>query len=32
VTENAGTLQFGPLTDSQVKDVQNIVAKYELQS
>jgi aryl-alcohol dehydrogenase-like predicted oxidoreductase len=32
VTENAGALQFGPLTDSQVKDVQNIVAKYELQS
>jgi aryl-alcohol dehydrogenase-like predicted oxidoreductase len=32
VTENAGAMQFGPLTDSQVKDVQNIAAKYGLQS
>ena len=31
VTENAGAMQFGPLTDSQVKDIQAIVAKYELQ-
>lgn len=32
VTENAGAMQFGPLTDSQLNEVQNIVAKYELQS
>jgi aryl-alcohol dehydrogenase-like predicted oxidoreductase len=32
VTENAGAMQFGPLTESQVKEVQNIVGKYELQS
>jgi len=32
VTENAGAMQFGPLTESQLKDVQPIVAKYELQS
>jgi aryl-alcohol dehydrogenase-like predicted oxidoreductase len=31
VTENAGAMQFGPLTEAQVKDVQAIVAKYELQ-
>jgi len=30
VTDNAGALQFGPLTDEQVKDVQAIVSKYEL--
>ena len=30
VTENAGAMEFGPLTDSQVKDIQAIVAKYEL--
>lgn len=30
VTENAGALQFGPLTESQVKDVQAIVANHEL--
>jgi aryl-alcohol dehydrogenase-like predicted oxidoreductase len=30
VTENAGALQFGPLTESQVKEVQAIVANYEL--
>jgi len=28
VTENAGAMQFGPLTDSQMKDVQAIVAKF----
>jgi aryl-alcohol dehydrogenase-like predicted oxidoreductase len=31
VRENAGAMQFGPLTEAQVKDVQAIVAKYELQ-
>jgi len=31
VTENAGAMQFGPLTESQVKEVQTIVAEYELQ-
>jgi aryl-alcohol dehydrogenase-like predicted oxidoreductase len=30
VTENAGAMQFGPLTESQVKEVQTIVGKYEL--
>ena len=30
VTENAGAMQFGPLTEAQVKEVQTIVAKYEL--
>src|SRR5512134_729148 len=30
VTENAGAMQFGTLTESQVKEVQTIVAKYEL--
>jgi aryl-alcohol dehydrogenase-like predicted oxidoreductase len=30
VTENAGAMQFGPLTESQVKEIQTIVAKYEL--
>jgi aryl-alcohol dehydrogenase-like predicted oxidoreductase len=32
VRENAGAMQFGPMTESQVKEVQNIVAKYVLQS
>jgi aryl-alcohol dehydrogenase-like predicted oxidoreductase len=32
VTENAGAMQFGPLTESQVKEVQEIVAKYELKN
>ncbi len=32
VTENAGAMQFGPLTDLQVKEVQTIVGKYELNS
>ena len=31
VKENAGAIQFGPLTESQVKEIQAIVAKYELQ-
>ena len=30
VTENAGALQYGPLSESQVKDVQAIVANHEL--
>jgi aryl-alcohol dehydrogenase-like predicted oxidoreductase len=30
VTENAGAMQYGPLTESQVKEVQTIVAKKEL--
>ncbi len=29
VTENAGAMEFGPLTDSQVKEVQAVIAKYE---
>jgi aryl-alcohol dehydrogenase-like predicted oxidoreductase len=32
VTDNAGALQFGPLGESQVKELQDVVAKYELQS
>jgi aryl-alcohol dehydrogenase-like predicted oxidoreductase len=32
VTENAGALQYGPLTESQVKTVQAIVAKYGFKS
>jgi aryl-alcohol dehydrogenase-like predicted oxidoreductase len=30
VRENAGAMEFGPLTREQVKEVQDIVAKYEL--
>jgi len=30
VTENAGAMEFGPLTDAQVNDVQAIVGKHEL--
>jgi aryl-alcohol dehydrogenase-like predicted oxidoreductase len=30
VTENAGAMQFGPLMESQVKEIQTMVAKYEL--
>jgi aryl-alcohol dehydrogenase-like predicted oxidoreductase len=30
VMENAGAMQFGPLTESQVEEVQAIVGKYEL--
>jgi aryl-alcohol dehydrogenase-like predicted oxidoreductase len=30
VTENAGALEFGPLSEEQVKEIQEIVAKYEL--
>jgi len=31
VKDNAGALEFGPLTDAQVKEIQGIVAKYEIQ-
>jgi aryl-alcohol dehydrogenase-like predicted oxidoreductase len=31
VEENAGAMQVGPLTESQVKEVQMIVRKYELE-
>ena len=30
VTENAGAMEFGPLTEAQVKEIQGIVGKYEL--
>jgi aryl-alcohol dehydrogenase-like predicted oxidoreductase len=30
VEDNAGAMRFGPLTESQVKDVQAIVEKYEI--
>jgi aryl-alcohol dehydrogenase-like predicted oxidoreductase len=30
VTENAGAMQFGPLTEEQVKEVQTIVRKHDL--
>jgi aryl-alcohol dehydrogenase-like predicted oxidoreductase len=30
VTENAGAMQYGPLTEAQVEEVQGIVTKYEL--
>jgi aryl-alcohol dehydrogenase-like predicted oxidoreductase len=30
VRENAGAMDFGPLTDAQVKDIQSIVSRYEL--
>jgi aryl-alcohol dehydrogenase-like predicted oxidoreductase len=30
VQENAGALEFGPLTDAQVKEIQTIVQRYEL--
>jgi len=32
VKDNAGALEFDPLTEVQVKDIQGIVAKYELKS
>jgi aryl-alcohol dehydrogenase-like predicted oxidoreductase len=31
VTENAGALQYGPLTEAQVQEIQSIVGKYELE-
>jgi aryl-alcohol dehydrogenase-like predicted oxidoreductase len=31
VQDNAGALQFGPLTELQVKEIQGIVASHELQ-
>ena len=30
VTENAGAMEFGPLTESQLNEIQTIVAKYEM--
>jgi aryl-alcohol dehydrogenase-like predicted oxidoreductase len=30
VIDNAGALEFAPLTEAQVKEIQKIVAKYEL--
>jgi aryl-alcohol dehydrogenase-like predicted oxidoreductase len=30
VRENAGALEFGPLTEEQLREIQEIVAKYEL--
>ena len=30
VAENAGAVKFGPLTDSQVKEIQTIFGKYDL--
>jgi len=32
VRENAGALAFGPLTEAQVKDIQEIVARHELKA
>lgn len=30
VQDNAGAMEFGPLTDAQVKEIQTIVGKYEI--
>ncbi|MEO5886839.1 MAG: aldo/keto reductase, partial [Anaerolineales bacterium] len=30
VRDNAGALEFGPLTETQVKEIQTIIGKYEL--
>ena len=30
VTENSGAMQFGPLTGAQVKEIQEVVANYDL--
>jgi len=32
VKDNADAMKFGPLTESQVKEIQTIVAKYEFQN
>ena len=32
VQDNAGALEFGPLTEAQVQEIQSIVGKYELKS
>jgi aryl-alcohol dehydrogenase-like predicted oxidoreductase len=32
VQDNAGALEFGPLTDAQVKEIQSVVGKYDLKS
>jgi aryl-alcohol dehydrogenase-like predicted oxidoreductase len=31
VEDNAGAMEFGPLTEVQVKEIQTIVGKYELE-
>jgi len=31
VQDNAGAMEFGPLTEAQVKEIQTIVGKYELE-
>jgi aryl-alcohol dehydrogenase-like predicted oxidoreductase len=30
VQDNAGAMEFGPLTNAQVKEVQDVVGKYEI--
>jgi aryl-alcohol dehydrogenase-like predicted oxidoreductase len=30
VKDNAGAMEFGPLTEAQVKEIQEVVAKDEL--
>jgi aryl-alcohol dehydrogenase-like predicted oxidoreductase len=30
VKDNAGALEFGPLTEGQVKEIQSVVGKYDL--
>ena len=32
VTENARALEFGPLTDAQVQEIREIVARHELKA
>ena len=32
VKDNAGALEFGPLTAAQVQEIQTIVGKYDLKS
>jgi len=32
VQENAGAMQFGPLTEAQMSEIQTIVWKYQLKS
>lgn len=30
VKDNAGAMEFGPLIEAQVKEIQEVVAKFEL--
>ena len=30
VKDNAGAMDFGPLTEAQVREIQDVVEKYEL--